>query len=278
MKQPRHQSVHVKFAPGVTPTKVVVGPNRQLQFEDDDGVITPESGTWHFSYDRKNKPQPKELGRLELEPSQLNSEPLLVLQKYDSIIAVDTNTKLIRGERVSVGCAVQGTLNFDNLHHIIGSYWPTACIELRNATLSPERILWEMVLGGVERSDVYNSVRSIGVIVDSELGALADLNRRSEPIRGSFYVPAKCELIYASADKGTEWLGHHMIKLCDRIASYALKEIESDAALDSGLSTSRGDIYKKLRPWKLSLSKNKNIVSVDISPSIAWRETGWNPA
>jgi len=278
MKQPRHHTVEVKFAPGVTPTKVVVGPNRELEFEDSDGVITPEAATYHFAYDRKNKPQPKELGRLELEPSTLHSDSLLVFRKYDSLIAVDTNTKQIRDESVSVGCAVQGTMNFDNLPQVTGSYWPTACVEFRNATMPPERILWEMILRGVERSKSYGSVGSIGVIVDSELDALSNLNCQSEPIRGSFYVPAKCELIYASADKGTEWFGYHMIKTCDRIASCALDAIESAAALDSGLRTSRGSVYERFRTWKLSLSKNQNTVSVDVSPSTNWEETGWNPA
>ena len=278
MKQPRRRNVEVKFAPDLTPTKVVVGSNGQLQFEDNEGGITPESGTWHFSYDRKNKPQPKELGRVELEPSTLHSNSVLVLQKYDSIIAVDTNTKTIRGERVSVRCVVQGALEFDNFPQFTCLYRPTACLEFRNSAQAPERILWEMVLRGVECSEAYGSVRSIGVIVDSELGALADLNCQRAPILGSFYVPAKCELIYASADKGTEWLGYHMIKTCDRIASCALNAIESDAVLDSGLSTSRGNVYEKLRIWKLSLSKNQNTVSVDVSPSTDWKGAGWNPA
>ncbi len=278
MKQPRHHTVEVKFAPDVTPTKVKVGSDRSLQFEDEGGVITPESGTWHFAYDRKNKPQPKELGRLELDPNELHSDSLLVLRKYDALIAVDTNTKKIRGESVSVGCAVQGTTNYDNLPQVTGSYWPTACFEFRNATLPPERVLWEMILRGVERSESYSGIRSVGVIVDSELDALSKLNAQSESIRGSFHVPAKCELLYASADKGTEWLGYHMIRTCDRIASCALEAIEATADLDSSLIKSKGDAYERYRLWKIAATKDQDTVSVSVSPSDDVAATGWRLA
>jgi len=278
MKKPRHITIEVKFAPDVAPTKLVVGPNREVRFEDGKGEIIPESGVWVFAYDRNNKPLPKKLGMLELDPAMLHSDYLMVFQKYDGVIAIDTNTKQIRGGRVSVGCAVQGTLNFDNLPQVTGSYWPTACFEFRNSTIPPERVLWEMILRGVERSESYKTISSVGVIVDSELGAISGLNSRSKPVRGSFYVPEKCELIYASADKGTEWLGYHMIKTCDKIASCALGAIESDASLDSGLLISRGNVYEKYRAWRISLSKQQNNVSVSVSPPPSIEATGLIPA
>ncbi len=80
MKKPRHRTIEAKFAPDVTPTKLVVGPNREVRFEDGKGEIIPESGVWNFAYDRNNKPLPKKLGMLELDPAMLHSDSLMVFQ------------------------------------------------------------------------------------------------------------------------------------------------------------------------------------------------------
>ena len=267
MKQPRHHTLKFQFDPSIKPTGFRIGADRSLQFEDENGQISPKSATWHFAYDRKNKPQPKELGRLPLNPTEIHFETWMALKQFDSLLAVDTNTKLIRGEKVSVGCVVQAELDYDNLPHIRGSFRPTACLEIRNARFSPERILWEFVLVGVERSVSYESINSLGLFVDSELGALSELNDRKESIRGTFFVPSRCQLLYASADRGTEWIGYHMIRTCDRVASCALKAIEVDATLDASLNTSTGNVYERYRPWDVNLSKHNDTVSITVRPS-----------
>ncbi len=263
-KRSRYRELRLRFNPDAMPTHFTFGGDGTLTFKTDDGIVTPISADWTFGFDRSTKR--KVLGRVPLIPGSLNSNDGMVLKQFDQLLAVDTNTRTIRSETVSVGCVVEVRADYSAIPEVRYSVSPAACVEIRSPKHPPERILWEYVLRGVEMSNDYPSISSLGLLVDSELDALPALNKREESILRDFFVPLKCSLLYASADKGTEWLGYHLIRTCDRVASAALDAIAADPSLDSALKIARCQLFERYRSWDIDTSKVGNTVSVIVSP------------
>lgn len=250
--------------PGVTPTSMQVSPEGVVQFRDGSGPITPLEASWTFGFDRERKARPKALGRLALSPDRIVFDTLDVLTRFDTLVAVDTNSKVIRGTRVAVGTVVRCSLDASTRPRVSGSFYCDACLEFRDFTDNAEAIMWQLVLAGIAKA-LSSASASVGVFVDSELDLLPRMNSREVPIRGNFFVPEGCELLYASSDSGTEFLGHHLIRTCDRVARATLDRIEQEPALDQDLTTA-GGVFGHYREWDIAHSMTSQGVSIVTSP------------
>ena len=65
--------------------------------------------------------------------------------------------------------------------------------------------------------------KTVAIVVDSELGALQQYNKREKPLVQGFYLPPGFTLVYASADTGMEFIANQLIRICDKCASEVLK-------------------------------------------------------
>jgi hypothetical protein len=64
---------------------------------------------------------------------------------------------------------------------------------------------------------------NVGIIVDSELNRLTEFR---QPLIEGFFLPANFELLYASAERGTEeYIANAAIANCDRIATRLLARL-----------------------------------------------------
>ena len=267
-KQPRFHELKVQFPEGVIPSEIVVTSEMNVVFKDESGAITPLTARLKYAYERTKKPLPKVLEQAPLDPKLLCADATAALGRYDYILAIDTNTKEINGEKISVGCIVRCKLDLSKLPEFHASVWPDACVEVRNTRVPPEQLFWEVVLRGVEGNASYNEMGSVGVIVDSELGRLEDINTRSKPIRSDFFLPQKCQLVYASADKGTEWLGYHLIKLCDKVASFVLQKLETNPPSEQSLQKSTSGLHDQFRYWNIRTTKKGRDTFMEVSPRV----------
>ena len=64
--------------------------------------------------------------------------------------------------------------------------------------------------------------KTVAIVVDSELGALQQYNKREKPLVQDIYLPPGFTLVYASADSGMEFIANQLIRICDKCAGEVL--------------------------------------------------------
>lgn len=157
--------------------------------------------------------------------------PLSALTKtYSYLCAIDTNTKVVRGIEISI-CSIYHIpqmLNeysdkypFDHLK----SY---AICNVRNG-INPETIGWHIFIKDHCKIDYLEKTnRTVGIIVDSELGSHDDINNQTKPYYHNHILPSRLKLIYGSADTGKEYLPNAMLTLCDKSSTMILDYLEDN--------------------------------------------------
>ncbi|WP_141100656.1 hypothetical protein [Roseateles aquatilis] len=152
------------------------------------------------------------------------------LQRFDSLVSVDTNTRLIKGVWVSVTAAWATESGWRGGGNEGGINLNLQCLFLElhaSAPLDPEGRGWYSVLNfGLEQNQDRSSDRLIGVIVDSKLGDHGKINDRSLGYFSNFLLPQEFSLVYAS-DQSADSIVNTMIRLCDKSAGDILAAVEA---------------------------------------------------
>ncbi len=173
------------------------------------------------------------------------------LSRYDEVFAVDTNTKQIDGQNVAVVSVVRCRFAKPITGDIAFTCWAEPCFELRNPTVPAERLGWRMILGGIQASPGFDKASSIAVVADAFLDDLPRLNKRETPVLGSFFVPPKCDLIYASADATGNGIVNHLISTCDRFAGVVLRALEENSSPGVPLTAATCGLFESFRYWRV---------------------------
>ena len=110
---------------------------------------------------------------------------------------------------------------------VLANYAPVFRIEFRNLEGKIENEAWRVAIEWFRANPNLNSQSKVGVIVDSDLGFLADYNARIKPVCRDYFLPSGFELLYGSSDVGKEYLPNILIAECDRRATELLSYIET---------------------------------------------------
>jgi len=145
------------------------------------------------------------------------------LCKYESVISIDTNSKVINGKKVSVACFLrckfhnEGDGNFRvKADEHVNFY------EFHNVTGNPELLAILKVSQDILR---VHGTPNIAFITDTELGNHHGYISRALPIYGDALLPDGFNIIYASADTGHHAL-NQLIKFCDKQATGFFEALE----------------------------------------------------
>lgn len=157
-------------------------------------------------------------------------DPESLLIGFDHIFAIDTNTKSLGEDSISVSGVVHGFLSFEE-DQVRLNYTPIFLLEFWNAQTKPERLGWYALISAIERNPDF-AEKKVGIIVDSELGELDGLNERRSPLDEAYFLPTGFELIYATGDVASN-ATNKLIRLCDRLASLKLDEVIGDPRLET---------------------------------------------
>ena len=147
---------------------------------------------------------------------------------FDLIIGIDTNTKIIDGESVSVSgvinCIVQKTP--ESSDYYVNFPWHGAMI-FRNCPkeLPPEKFGWLALIQRFLR-DRRNVGKRVGFVTDHDLDNHIPYNDRKMPIFKDEYLPANFTMMYGRSDGPNENLLNHLVKQCDKKSKEVLNEIE----------------------------------------------------
>lgn len=188
-----------------------------IEIYNDGKPIVPVEAILEMEYERENSSKgPKKLSRTQISGSEMLMHPLapsMALNQYDHIVAIDTNTKQLSDEFISVSGVVIGRQGEHQDPLKFRYYKPTYCLEFRNIKSKHENVAWKKLIEMIQAEPSYNSSKKIGVIVDSDLGNIARFNRQNKPLLDDFYLPDNFSLIYASSDSGKENVQNIMISL-----------------------------------------------------------------
>jgi hypothetical protein len=168
--------------------------------------------------------------------------------EYQKVFAIDTNTRNIRGERVSVASLTicMWDLTSD------GALFRYGCgqsYEYRGLTGDEEKnALWDIIERHFITTEGGADERTL-LVIDTDGGHLREFNLRSRPIIGDRYLPRNITLVYASADKKNDSLYNKLIATSDAVSTEVLNEIEGSIDKDECWLRVEGKPYTKLRVW-----------------------------
>jgi hypothetical protein len=246
-KKPRTTSITMDMGKPVVVNGIRMLPDGTVELLNNGLPLTPESAYHDINYDRKKNP--KILNKISLDPKQLSVDPHLALKNFDLIYAIDTNTKLVNDDVISISCIVLSKLTYCKNNEIIAKYAPIHCLEFRNIKEHAENIAWMKSIQLIIANPSYSPKLKIGFVVDSDLGNLPAYNKRTAPIYDDFYLPQNIELIYASADVGKEFLVNKLIALCEKEAKILLEDISLNKISNENLQEVISEPYTHFRLW-----------------------------
>ncbi|MCZ6781617.1 MAG: hypothetical protein O7C73_08250 [Nitrospirae bacterium] len=181
------------------------------------------------SYPRVNK-EPKDLNKIPVHGPDIPFMPNKALEPFDRLVAVDTNTRLIRGEQVSVTGVVEGIWNWvadkDGLHRAV-RYGTPFCLEFLGIKVDPEQLGWLMVISELMKEPPYQRSKRVGLIVDSGLDKLDVYNTRRCPIYGDALLPRNFTLVYATSDAGREYAANFLLRAADTASNKVLQLLDA---------------------------------------------------
>lgn len=163
------------------------------------------------------------------------SPPMTVhrrLMQYSHLFAIDTNTIKFK----DVGAVSFTTVYKGVMTDLGGAYGNTSgetiFQDYRLDVLgNPEVSAWHILILRIQEFNPRLLGR-IGIIVDSELGRIKDINLRRVPLIDDFFLPPNFELIFASDKSGREeYFSNKLLALCEANSKRMLEEIERDNRL-----------------------------------------------
>lgn len=191
---------------------ILISDKEGIQLVDHDtGEIQTIDVPIDISYERSNGKE-KILNRIIAS----HIDPDKALLTHDIVLAVDTNT--INDTSVTAIAQMCFTGETNGVIAVNCKVWDNT--EVPKAEVHA----WAVVINAVY-SQLQNKKqnKTVAIVVDSELGALQQYNKREKPLVQGFYLPPGFTLVYASADTGMEFIANQLIRICDKYASEVLK-------------------------------------------------------
>ncbi len=234
-KKPREQAIMVGSS---EPLKGVHYDKEKMVFTGlthDDRLIKPVV-TYSQTHYKSDSGKEKVIDRIQDKVIPNEAELMRHLSSsFDLIIAIDTNTKAIGSETISVTgivhCVVQSTPEPDSYNVDLSWY---GAILFRNcpSKLPPEKFGWMKVIQGVNRKP-QNELKRFVIVTDHDLDNHASYNNKQIPIFRDFYLPDNFVLMYGR-DKPNQNLLNYVLKQCDKKSTEVLRAIEQNGYYQHG--------------------------------------------
>ncbi|EGQ9249117.1 hypothetical protein ACTHGC_004573 [Vibrio parahaemolyticus] len=211
-----------------------------------DGLIIPEADPSTIrverSYERASG-KPKVLSSVQghSEFAAFDVDTML-LNGYDYIISVDTNSREYNGQKISICTCYQvpgkvsqyvGTDGVPFIH--LGSF----IIVNPQPHINPELIGWHLVISNFLRFPFDTGKERLAIIVDSEKDSLPEFNKRVKPYFKSSYLHHQVKLCYAS-DKDKDTLAGQMLKMYHNTSNQIFRQMQSEKTVLPNLTNGSG--------------------------------------
>jgi len=202
----------------------IVGNGHFLAFEFEDG--TKEFATKSIICSRQRENSKKPIKTL-CDFYNTNNDDNDPIYSYDKVYAIDTNTKFIENNYISVGVAVEidkTQLLQNKITHDLKLKVSYVNFFYSKNAMYPDKIenynwisLFELL---------KSKENKIAIVIDSDYDNICKYNERSLLINNCISLPANFHLIYASADSKATW-ANQMISICDKKAKNIIEDIKN---------------------------------------------------
>lgn len=231
-RKPRQETVYAATRAAVTTIGVEFDPaTGRISFLNDVDVRS------EITYDRHKGP--KVVSRIPQSANDAYIDEVRALESIsDTILAVDTNTKIMSIGRVSVTGIVfaDRAPDFKVGLNERWSFRTPYCLAFLDCAVDSEKAGWAFAIETLCRDGIITVGQSVCFIVDAHLGELDKINRRELPIIEGCMLPIEMTFAYASSDVGQDLLADKMIQAADTIATQCLTAIEKGAPAFSVLA------------------------------------------
>ncbi len=225
-----------------------------------DGALGDLKGTSNLEtfYNRKNGKEKyinsnaKSKGASYLDPCRQ------LFNSYDQIFVIDTNTRKIDQDEVSIACILHIKPSKQTGLDLVMSAGIVGIFEFWNVNQKQENFAWMKLLEQVELNRAHFD-GEIGLVTDSDLGNHESFNSRKLPIFDHYYLPKGIQLVYASSDVGSEFLQNKLIRVCDKISGYIFET--NEISIKSEGLTQYNDFCTHFRQWDESVIELTSFLS-----------------
>jgi hypothetical protein len=247
--------------------RLSIDANGKIQIYDHSGnLVVPMSDERSMSYERPKgvKYQSKSVS----QQGYASLSGLEELSRLESFFAIDTNTRVVQGVRISVAFFIQCKLVFENSGFRCVVYEKQAhAFEFHDVQGNPE-LLAILFLSSMNQDRCADGQSArIGIITDSDLKNHAAYASQEIPIYDGHHLPVGFCLFYASSDTGRE-ITNLLLKVCDRHSSLVLEKLGGTRLTKEGFLPCPPIPSISYRHWKFPvLERNIGIFSGVSIPS-----------
>jgi len=221
-RKERNQSVTVRFDEPTALNGVKIHHDGQIEFLKDDKPVEPKEAKVELWYDRPKGP--KILTHTSASGTRWPSHPHQTFGNADRIYWVDTNSREVDGQWIHATAVILG----EPSHRLDKTYLKCQLVhgfEFRGNLSKPERFAWCEVIERLRMNPHRLLNWNIYLVVDSDLGALSQINARASRIWNDFALPPRFQFAYASADVGMDLPVNAIMAKCDKMAGELLEQI-----------------------------------------------------
>lgn len=184
-------------------------------------IVNPSKLNSQLYYERDTKPKVLSYSDGSIKTYETASH---VLKNYEYLCAIDTNTRMVHGRLVSVSVICLGRW-IDHGEKTEFNFYHELYMDTFDYEAKAERLAWREFIKLIVKGDSYKGNDTFGIIVDSELGEIPEINSRKIPLYEDYYLPERMYLIYASADK-SDTVQNCIIQKCDQLATDRIDFLE----------------------------------------------------
>lgn len=158
---------------------------------------------------------------------------------FDVIVAMDTNTKVILGERISacgiVHCILQRYPDAEREGYYARFPWQKTLL-FRNSpsNLSPEKFAWITEIRRIKKAGPNMGSSRVALVTDHDMNNHTLFNDKESPIFGDIYLPDNFTLLYGRGDGSSESILNELVMHCDKEASIVLEAISESGFYQDG--------------------------------------------
>ena len=191
----------------------------------DDRLIKPVI-TYSQTHYKSDSGKEKVIARIQDKVIPNEAELMRHLSSdFDLIIAIDTNTRAIGSERLSVTGIVHCVLPESDSYN--ANFPWHGIIMFRNcpSEISSEKFGWITEIKRINQ-EPRNKLKRFAIVTDHDLGNHTPYNARITPLFRDFYLPGNFVLMYGRGDGPSQHLLNYLVKQCDKESTDVLRIIE----------------------------------------------------
>lgn len=209
-------TITIDLPQGHNADRLSIGVDGSIRMFDKLGQeMLPENIQRAVHYEREKGPKYQSFATAKNQTTTIGG--LEDLARFESLIALDTNTVEINGVRVSAAFFIVCRLSPEPLGFRVESLDGQGHLyEFHNVPLgsNPEMLAILKVAHDIERGRRMPRQSKIAFVNDSDMVRHFAISALEQPIYGSQYLPEGFELRYASADTGQELI-NKLVRFCD---------------------------------------------------------------